>query len=636
MKKILVLFKTHLDIGFTDFSRNVVEKYNKNYIPQSIRVARELAERGTKEGFIWTTGSWLIYQYLQQASPEQKAEFREAAANRWVSWHGLPATFHSESATKELYTYGLSLAKKLDEEFGRKTIAGKFTDVPGHTRSIVPLLHNADIEFLHIGVNPACIAPDVPNLFRWKSPDGSEITVMYNKGDYGEFTVLPGTETGIYFAHTGDNAGPSSADSIIELYQTLHERYPEADIHAADLNDVAMEIRPIVSYLPVITQEIGDTWIHGVQTDPKKINTYRGLLRLAKTCTEEEQDAIYRSLLLIPEHTWGLDEKTWLNDTENFSREHFRAVRNQPNYQKMEESWQEQRNYVTQAVENLPDSPAKEKAYQVLSEYQAEKPDFSSMQPVSGQSILLNGWSIAWNENGAICSLSKNGKAYADENHRLGLFRYEAFSEEDVTAYQDRYIKPHMRNVGWAVHDLGKVGLSADMKEYYTCDAVLKQAYINGNTLYLVLDNDAEAKELYGCPPDMYLRLTAEENSILFDFAWFDKPACRIPEALWLEFCPVKPLTAIRKLGSDVHPLEVISNGNREMHAAESPLSFEDITLDMMDSMVISVGKPYIYAFYNRLPDTTKGVWANLFNNMWGTNFPMWNEGNARFRFILK
>ena len=28
--KIIVLFKTHLDIGFTDFSENVVKKYNDN------------------------------------------------------------------------------------------------------------------------------------------------------------------------------------------------------------------------------------------------------------------------------------------------------------------------------------------------------------------------------------------------------------------------------------------------------------------------------------------------------------------------------------------------------------------------------------------------------------------------------
>ena len=636
MKKILVLFKTHLDVGFTDLSRNVVEKYNKEYIPQSIRTAKELAARGTTEGFIWTTGSWLIYQYLQQASPEQIDEFREAAQNRWVSWHGLPTTMHSEAANRDLFAYGLSLARRLDEQFGRKTIAGKFTDVPGHTRAIVPLLRKAGIEFLHIGVNAASTAPDVPDLFRWKSPDGSEITVMYNKGNYGEFTLLPGTETGVYFAHTNDNMGPSSVESILEIYKNLHEQYPEAEIKAADLNDLAMEIRPIVQYLPVIHQELGDTWIHGIGTDPKKISMYRGLLRLAETCTEEEKEALYRFLLLVPEHTWGLDEKTWLHDDENFSREHFSAVRNQPNYRKMEQSWQEQRNYVYQAVENLPESPAKDKARRIIDEYQTEKPDFDAMEPVSGNSITLNGWQIAWDKQGALCSLEKNGKIYADAAHRLGTFRYEAFSEKEVTAFQDRYIKPHMRNVHWAVNDFGKVGLSSAIKEYDSCGAELKQAYTAENRLYLVLDTDSRAKNEYGCPADMYLCVTAEDDSVLFDFVWFDKPACRIPEALWLEFNPVKPLTAIRKLGSDIHPLEVISLGNREMHASDGLLRFEDITVELTDSMLIAVGEPSVYHFCNRLPDTTKGIWANLFNNQWGTNFPMWNEGNARFRFILK
>ena len=40
--KIIVLFKTHLDIGFTDFSANVVKKYNEIYIPQAIRVAEAI------------------------------------------------------------------------------------------------------------------------------------------------------------------------------------------------------------------------------------------------------------------------------------------------------------------------------------------------------------------------------------------------------------------------------------------------------------------------------------------------------------------------------------------------------------------------------------------------------------------
>ena len=36
MKKLLVLYKTHLDVGFTDFSANIVDLYLKKYIPNAI------------------------------------------------------------------------------------------------------------------------------------------------------------------------------------------------------------------------------------------------------------------------------------------------------------------------------------------------------------------------------------------------------------------------------------------------------------------------------------------------------------------------------------------------------------------------------------------------------------------------
>ena len=629
MKKILVLFKTHLDVGFTDFSRSVIHRYNREFIPRSISVARELSRRNVKEGFTWTTGSYLIHQYLQQTDDAGRAAMEEAIRNKWIRWHGLPTTTHSEVADKDLFNYGLSLSQ-------RRTIAAKMTDVPGHTRSIVPLLRDAGIEFLHIGVNPASTAPDVPMLFRWRCPEGQEITVMYTKGNYGDFTPIPGTDTGAYFAHTGDNAGPSSPDEIEAIYARLHREYPEAEIVAGDLNDLALLVRPIVKYLPVITQELGDTWIHGAGTDPQKLSMYRSLLRLAKTCTEEEKEALYSSLLLIPEHTWGLDEKKHLQDWHNVSREHFDAVRQQPTFLKLEQSWEEQRGYVYQAVDNLPDSNTRDRANAAIAEYQAELPDFSAMEEIPGNELCLKGWTLRWNENGALCHLEKDGIIYADENHRLGMFRYEAFSEEDVEAFKARYLKEHMKKEWWAVNDFGKVGLSRDMQEYYSCDGQLQKALTDGEKVYLLLDCHSIGKDLYGCPETMYLCLIPGVDAICFDFAWFNKPANRIPEALWLEFNPVKPLTGIRKLGCDIHPLEVISLGNRELHATEGLLHFQDITLELLDAPLMAVGQPSIYHFYNEYPDTTAGIWSNLFNNMWGTNFPMWNEGNARFRAILK
>ena len=35
------------------------------------------------------------------------------------------------------------------------------------------------------------------------------------------------------------------------------------------------------------------------------------------------------------------------------------------------------------------------------------------------------------------------------------------------------------------------------------------------------------------------------------------------------------------------------------------------------------------------VPDLAGGWHVLLHDNLWGTNFPMWNEGAASFRFVL-
>jgi hypothetical protein len=43
---IHLVFKTHLDIGFTDLARNVVDRYFADFIPRAIGVAEELRAGG--------------------------------------------------------------------------------------------------------------------------------------------------------------------------------------------------------------------------------------------------------------------------------------------------------------------------------------------------------------------------------------------------------------------------------------------------------------------------------------------------------------------------------------------------------------------------------------------------------------
>ena len=634
--KILVLFKTHLDVGFTDLSQTVVNKYNNQFIPSAISVGEQLALEDTTDKLVWTTGSWLIWQYWKQANEEEKLRLEKAIRAGIIRWHGLPFTTHSEVMNRDLFCYGISMAKELDSLFGVKTIAAKMTDVPGHTRGIVPLLAEAGVEFLHIGVNAGATAPDVPDIFRWQTPQGQEITVMYNKGYYGEFSKIEGTDVALYFAHTNDNMGPPTLKEVHDTFSKLRKEHPDAEIVAADLNDLAIALRPICESLPVVKQEIGDTWIHGAGTDPQKVSEYRALLRLAPELEEEERQRLYSKLIMIPEHTWGLNENEWLRDYENYTREHFEAVRNQEAYCKMEQSWAEQRNYISQAIECMEKEENRKKAIRAIEGCNPARPDFSIMTKIEGNDVVLNGWEIGWDADGGISKLRNHECIFADSQHRIGAFEYEVYSEDEIDGFMNRYIKPDFMSVAWVVEDNGKPGLRKEQKEYRHFKAKLQAAYCDEKGLYLLMEGDSEANVMFGCPMDMILHLIPKETEVELEYSWYDKPANRIPEGLWLHFGLLKPLTSISKLGHEIDPCDVISCGNRELHATDGILKFEEYVLETLDAPVLAVGEPRLYGFYNEIPDTANGVWVNLFNNQWGTNFPMWNEGNAKFRFVIR
>lgn len=196
-RTVHMVFKTHLDVGFTDYARNVIEGYFQHFIPNAIYLARTMRESDADARFVWTTGSWLIYEYLEQASPDERRLMEAAIIAGDIAWHGLPFTTHTELMDVSLFRYGLSLAQTLDKRFGKQTIAAKMTDVPGHTRGLVPLLAEAGITFLHIGVNPASSVPDVPPVFVWHDEgSNSDVVVMYHQ-DYGSTSVIDGLDDAI-------------------------------------------------------------------------------------------------------------------------------------------------------------------------------------------------------------------------------------------------------------------------------------------------------------------------------------------------------------------------------------------------------------------------------------------------------
>ena len=77
IKKVHVVYKTHLDIGFTNTGKNVLQKYAEEYIPRSVKLALELNKPEDKK-FVWTLGSYLIDYYLKNADSIHQEELEEA------------------------------------------------------------------------------------------------------------------------------------------------------------------------------------------------------------------------------------------------------------------------------------------------------------------------------------------------------------------------------------------------------------------------------------------------------------------------------------------------------------------------------------------------------------------------------
>ncbi|HTL51686.1 MAG TPA: glycoside hydrolase, partial [Planctomycetota bacterium] len=182
-----VIFKTHLDIGFTDFSAKVVKTYFESFIPKALETAEQLAREGGDARFVWTVGSWLVYEYLEQASPTERRRMERAIRAGQICWLGLPFTTHTELMDRSLFEFALSLAQDLDKRYGKKTIAAKMTDVTGHTIGMVPPMAAAGIEFLHIGINAASAVPKTPPLFDWTLGKDSVRVMVHST--YGGATV---------------------------------------------------------------------------------------------------------------------------------------------------------------------------------------------------------------------------------------------------------------------------------------------------------------------------------------------------------------------------------------------------------------------------------------------------------------
>lgn len=142
-----------------------------------------------------------------------------------------------------------------------------------------------------------------------------------------------------------------------------------------------------------------------------------------------------------------------------------------------------------------------------------------------------------------------------------------------------------------------------------------------------------------GAPRLFQIVYVLGKDGLSFDVSWFDKDASRLTEAIYLRLYPANGALTLTKLGEDIAPCTIASKGGRNLHAVRNiRLATQKDAFRFVNyhSPLISVGKGKILEFDNKLEDFSKnGISYVLYNNVWGTNFPLWYEENARFGFKI-
>ena len=650
VKRLLVMTKCHFDAGFIDTQANVVQRYFTQFFPQAITLADQLP---AQPGYIWTTGSWLLYEYLEQASPADRRRMESAIAAGHIAWHALPFTWQSELLDPSLVQSSIGLARSLDARFGAHTTGAKMTDVPGHTRGLIAPLAAAGITFLDIGVNDASTPADLPPIFTWKNRAGNTLTVLYHHG-YGTVTQIPGSDLAVAIIVRDDNSGPHTPQEVATLHADLAKRFPGAEIRAASLTTIANAVQPFAAHLPLITDEIGDSWIHGIASDPLKVARYREIVRLRQSWIARGQlhpgnptDLnLLRKLLLEVEHTWGTDTKTWL-DFDHYLPADLAPMLPTPHYQVVLHSWDEKRQDLLDGIATLP-APLRAEAETALKSIDTVAEPRLTTPSAPGLPIQTTHFTLTIDPaTGAIHQLRnrKSGREWASPTHPLALFTYQTLSQADYNRFFANYLRS---SADWAFQDFGKPNIDrfgAVSRDWQPALVAFQSTHDDHADHILVQLRFPDASPQVAAPSRAWLALTLPHSEPTLDFAasWFDKPATRMPEALWLTFNPlVEDPSAwlMDKCGEQIAPLEVVSGGGRHLHALATGIRNQStagtFALETIDAPLIALGERSPLNFSHAQPNLTSGIHANLYNNAWGTNYIMWFSENMRLRYRIR
>jgi len=368
VKEIIIVFKTHFDIGYTDYAEAVVKKYSTSMMESAFHIMEESKDLAPEKQFVWTVPGWPMSQMINQSLPDIKSKVEDAFVKGRFVIHALPFNMEMESSDPEMLVRGMHISSAISRKYGLPLpYDAKMTDVPSQSWMLPTLLKHAGVKFLQIGCNPAFQSPDIPVLFWWQGPDGSKLMTIYSDKGYGT-TLLPPPnwpyKSWLAIVQNGDNSGPPTAEAVDKVLAEVHKQAPNAKIKIGRMSDFYDAIIKENPKLPIVRGDMPDTWIYGFMSMPREVKDSRrvskdlfaleSLNTLYNIWSPKGYDIssllseAYTNNLLFDEHTFGMAMSHGKNGTWSYGDE-FKIQRAKGVYDDIEKSWREKADRVFSA-----------------------------------------------------------------------------------------------------------------------------------------------------------------------------------------------------------------------------------------------------------------------------------------------
>ena len=383
VKEIIVVFKTHFDIGYTHRVKDVVQYYRTEMIDRALTAMDASRSMPLDQQFKWTAPGWVMSkvmeQWIGQTDERRKSLDEKFSKGRFVA-HAMPFTIETDICEPEVITRGLGFASRLSRQYHLPLpLSAKVTDMPSHSGELATVLANAGVKFLHIGCNWPSGAVQTPGIFWWQGPDGSKLLTFYSS--------IYGTATGFNWSYemggkdplvgkrllppvdwpykvwpaiivTMDNSGPPKAQEVKALIDEAQKKMPGVKIKMGTMDDFVTAFLADKPNLPTVKKEMPDTWVHGMMSDPggstlsratapllaadELLNTQLKKWGLPVVSASDSIAKAYEMMALYAEHTWGGSASV---------NEYGEAFKKLPasKFASLEASWEDKTNYIREA-----------------------------------------------------------------------------------------------------------------------------------------------------------------------------------------------------------------------------------------------------------------------------------------------